>query len=179
MKQFHTAAAALAFMPVITCAALADNPFPFARSFQSLDLAEPGALASLEKSIERAGRKRLIYLDWHLGNFSKSELFASFAPEAAADATEANACEAAKKPNLTISGRPNPENNHLLASFEFGAAGAPFVKLACEQFPGLPLEGLRIKGFFYVDDTRIATANQYDFKPVEVEPSAIPGGFLK
>src|SRR5690606_25126062 len=102
----------------------------------------------------------LIYLDWQFAGFTANEVFEQLGPDTGED-RDAAACEQLdKRPagTTTVSGKPNRDNNHLLATVVLSKNEAdPFASAVCENFGAGAGQGLRIRGFFYVTDIRIAT----------------------
>jgi hypothetical protein len=162
-------------------AAAAQEQFPFAKSIKTLDLAATGAAAEFEQLVIQAATTPLIYIDWQFANFTGNEVFEGLKPEGTGDDPDAAACQqiADGDEQFTVSGRPNGENNHLLAVFDLWPSGMDaFTAATCEYFASDPGDGLRIRGFYYVADVRIATAEKYNFRPLEIGASTIPRDFF-
>jgi hypothetical protein len=54
-----------------------------------------------------------------------------------------------------------------------------FGLFECEQIVSAGVAALRVRGFFYAADHRIATAQETGFYPLDVEPSRLPAGFFR
>lgn len=182
MKPFRTFAAMLTLLTA--GAAQAGTPLPpFENSILQADLATQAGLDQFQAAVETAGNKTMIYADWHLLHFMKSELFSNLLPESAPSRSEDEACAALANlggGRLSLSSRVNPGNNHLLARMDIDFARLPaFTMLTCEQVIGTGEQGLRIRGFFYVPEMRIETAQEFKLVPLEVNPTQLPADFFK
>jgi hypothetical protein len=175
------AIAALIGIAALAAPADAHGNFPpFTNLLLKADIATEAGMAAWQEQIGRANEKGLVYIDWQLQNFSVSELFQNFAPLNGGDDA---ACEALKSKTGKLEmgqARVNPQDNHQLARMKIDLDHMPaFGLFECEQIEsGLP-DGLRIRGFFYAADHRIATAEETGFYPLEVEPSRLPARFFR
>jgi hypothetical protein len=175
-------------MKLITAAALAasialpakahGNFPPFANLLLKADLATEAGMAAWQEQISKAGAKALVYVDWHLQNFTKSELFNDLVPPNGGD-DEACAALAAKTGKLKLASRASPQDNHQLVRLEMDLDHLPaFMLIGCEPVIGAGASGLRIRGFFYAADHKIETADETGLYPLAVEPSRLPAGFF-
>jgi hypothetical protein len=155
---------------------------PFSNSILKADLATPAGMTAWRDAVAQAGAKSMIYADWHLLHFTKSALFDGLVPEGEQTRGDAEACaalSARQGGKLALSGQVDPGDNHLLAQMQFDLDRLPaFTIIRCEPVIGAGEEGLRIRGFFYVPDHRIETAESYSFAPLDVEPSRMPAHFF-
>ncbi len=184
MKTFGLIGAVVAAGIALATNASAHKPFPpFANSILKADLATPAGMEAWSDAVAAAGQKTLIYADWHLLNFMKSELFNGLLPAADQTRGEGEACQALRSGTsrkYALHARVDPGNNNLLASLSFDLDRLPaFTLIGCEAVVGSGEEGLRIRGFFYVPDIRIEVADQYAFVPLDVEPSRLPKEFFQ
>jgi hypothetical protein len=173
--------AALIGLTALAAPANAHGNFPpFTNLLLKTDIATEAGMAAWQQQIGRANEKGLVYIDWHLQNFSRSELFKSFVPLNGGDDAACESLES-KTGKLDMGeARVNPQDNHQLARMKIDLDQMPaFGLFECEQIEsGLPY-GLRIRGFFYAADHRIATAIETGFYPLDVEPSRLPAGFFR
>ena len=127
MKPFRTLAALLTLLT--TGAAQAGTPLPpFETSILQADLTTQAGLDQFQAAVETAGSKTMIYADWHLLHFMKSELFSKLLPESAPSRSEDAACAALENLSggrMSLSGRVNPDNNHLLARMSIDLTRLP------------------------------------------------------
>jgi hypothetical protein len=171
------AAAALAASIALPAQAHGNFP-PFTNLLLKADLATEPGMADWQEQISKAGAKALVYVDWHLQNFTKSELFKDLVPPNGGD-DEACAALAAKTGKLKLSGLVNTQDNHQLARLELDLDHLPaFTLIDCEPVIGAGATGLRIRGFFYAADHKIETADETGLYPLAVEPSRLPAGFF-
>ena len=182
MKPFRTFAALLTLLTA--GAAQAGTPLPpFENSILQADLATQAGLDQFRAAVETAGGKTMIYADWHLLHFMKSELFSNLVPASAPSRSEDDACAALENLSggrLSLRGRIDPNDNHLLARMGIDFARLPaFTMLTCEPVIGSGEQGLRIRGFFYVPELRIETAQEFKFVPLDVNPTQLPADFFK
>jgi hypothetical protein len=185
MKCLKTLTLAVALAAALAPQAMAHTPFPpFTNSVLKADLAEPQGMDAWREAVSQAGDSSLVYIDWHLANFMRSGFFRGLVPAPAAGSapTEEDVCQALRDRTLlkaNMGGRPDGSDNHLLANMVLDLDHLPpFTLFNCEAVIGTGAEGLRIRGFFYVPDHRIETANEYSFVPLDVEPSRLPPGFF-
>jgi hypothetical protein len=183
MKIFGLIGAVIVAGLVWTTSASAHKPFPpFANSILKADLATPAGMKAWSDAVGAAGQKTMIYADWHLLHFMKSELFNGLLPATAQARGESDACQAMQSGTsrkYALHARVDPGNNNLLAGLSFDLDRLPaFTLIDCEAVIGSGEEGLRIRGFFYVPDVRIEVAEEYSFVPLDVEPSQLPRDFF-
>jgi hypothetical protein len=173
------AIAAVAVAAIAIPAQAHKNFPPFVNLLLKADLAtEQGKEAWLQQ-IGQANESGLVYVDWHLQNFTQSEVFKSLAPPNGGDD---QACDAlnGKSGKLALSGRAIPDNNNALVRMTFDLDHLPaFTMLSCEAVIGAGATGLRIRGFFYAADHRIEVAQETGFTPLAVEPSRLPAKFFE
>lgn len=149
---------------------------PFANQLLKADLATEQGMQAWQDQVGTGSG--LVYIDWHLQNFTTSPLFKSLAPPNGGD-DEACGSLAAKTGKLKLSGPVNPQDNNHLARLELDLDHLPaFTRFECEPVIGAGTAGLRIRGFFYVADHRIEVANEVGLYPLAVEPSRLPAGFF-
>lgn len=162
--------------------ASAQDNFPFVKSLATLDLATPDGLTQFETTVGNLRQTPMVYLDWHLAGFGANEVFAELAPDLDGEDADAAACErlAAPEPVGTLSGKANPDNNHLLLTIQLPQGDAvPFASSQCEFFsPTVTPHAVRLRGFYHVTDIRTATADHFGLRPLDVEPSAVPRDFF-
>ena len=177
MKRAISAVLVLAASFGLTASASAHKSFPpFTNLLLKADLATEQGMAAWQQQIGGGGN--LVYIDWHLQNFTKSGLFKGLVPPNGGDD---EACEAlaAKTGKLKLSGLVNPQDNNQLARLELDLDQLPaFTRIECEPVIGAGAQGLRIRGFFYAADHRIEVANEVGLYPLAVEPSRLPAGFF-
>jgi hypothetical protein len=169
--------------------ALADPAFPFVSYAAEIDFSEPDKAVEFAALINEIAAHSFVYIDWHFNSAWKSEVFSlldhglteSADPEANFDEDICGRLTeelASGDGRVEFAGRPNPDNNHLLMILTVRLVEAdPFAIARCE-YSGAS-ESLRIRGFFYVTEYRIATANQYEFRPVAVDADRIPAEFFR
>jgi hypothetical protein len=183
MKIMTLLCACAVFAFASTASAAHQNFPPFANSTLKADLATPAGMQAWSDAVSQAGAKSMIYADWHLLHFMKSGLFDGLVPAGAQPRGDEEACAAlaAKQAGkISLSGQVDPANNHLLADLQVDLDRLPaFTLIGCEPVIGTGEEGLRIRGFFYVPDHRIETAESHSFLPLEIEPSRLPKGFFQ
>ena len=176
MKKVISAVFVLAASVCAMSPALAHRNFPpFVNLLLKADLATEQGMQAWQQQADGSG---LVYIDWHLQNFTKSGLFKALTPPNGGDD---EACEAlaAKTGKLKLSGLVNPQDNNQLARLEIDLDHLPaFTRIECEPVIGAGAAGLRIRGFFYVADHRIEVAREVGFYPLAVEPSRLPAGFF-
>jgi hypothetical protein len=156
-----------------------ENFPPFKNLLLKADLATPDGQDKWDRQIFEANYAGLVYIDWHLQNFTQSEVFASLKP---ANGDDDAACQnlQGKTGKLKLDGRAIPGNNHTLVRMNFDLDRLPdFTLLTCEQVIGAGAIGLRIRGFFYAADHKVETARETGFTPVHVEPSRLPTRFFR
>lgn len=162
--------------------ASAQDGFPFVKSLATIDLTEPEGLEQFENAVSILPQTPMVYLDWHLAGFGSNEVFAALAPELDGEEADAAACARldAPEPVGSLTGKPNPDNSHLLLTIQMPANGTlPFASAQCEFFsPSVTPNALRLRGFFYVTDIRTATADHYGLRPLNIDPLAIPRDFF-
>ncbi len=177
MKKAISAIVVLAASTCAAAPAFAHKNFPpFTNLLLKADLATQEGMDAWQQQI--GGGSALVYIDWHLQNFTKSGLFKSLVP---ANGGDDEACEAlaAKSGKLKLDGLVSPQDNHQLARLELDLDHLPaFTLIECEPVIGAGATGLRIRGFFYVADHRIETAVETGLYPLAVEPSRLPAGFF-
>jgi hypothetical protein len=183
MKFFGTLAIAATLGLASLAPADAHQSFPpFTNSILKADLATPAGMTAWRDAVTQAGAKSMIYADWHLLHFTKSSLFDGLIPEGAQPRGDQEACaalSARQGGKIALSGQVAPGDNHLLVQMQLDLDRLPaFTLVGCEPVIGSGEEGLRIRGFFYVPDHRIETAEQYSFVPLNVEPSRLPKNFF-
>jgi hypothetical protein len=174
------AVAAIVALAALAVPAHAHRNFPpFTNLLLRTDIGTEAGMAAWQEQISRANDKGLVYIDWHLENFSKSELFKNLVPLNGGDDA---ACEALRTRTGKLDlgqARVNPQDNHQLARMKIDLDHLPaFTLFECEQMGNRSEDGLRIRGFFYAADHRIPTAYETGFYPLEVEPSRLPAGFF-
>jgi hypothetical protein len=176
IRKLVLAAAAVA---AFTCPASAHKNFPpFVNLLLKADLANEPDRQTWRKQVDDAHEAGLVYIDWHLLNFTQSELFKDLAPPNGGDD---EACDALQRKSgkLALSGRTTMDDNHQLARMTFDLDRLPaFTLVTCEQVIGAGASGLRIRGFFYAADHKIETATETGFTPLAVEPSRLPARFF-
>jgi hypothetical protein len=173
------AVAAVAVAAVAIPAHAHKNFPPFVNLLLKADLATEQGKEDWLQQIGQANQAGLVYVDWHLQNFTQSEVFKSLVPP---NGGNDEACEAleGKSGKLSLGGRAVPDNNNALVRMTFDLDRLPaFSMLACEQVIGAGATGLRIRGFFYAADHRIEVAQETGFTPLAVEPSRLPAGFFE
>jgi hypothetical protein len=162
----------------------AQEIFSFNRSIAAIDFSETDAEEKFQSIVEEAVKNSFVYLDWHLSNFPRNEVF-QIGRNALRDRRRSvDPCglfEDSRSRDILLSGRPNRDFNHLLLEMRLKPrSDDPFLIVGCEYFASNPQsEALRIRGFFFVSDRRIATAEFYNMTPVKVEPSRIPKNFFR
>jgi len=162
-------------------AALAAERFPFTPSWERIDLAEPDGGEKLKALVERAADETFVHVDWSLHNFWNHEWFKKLDAGASFDPAQkaCDAIESSPSAEHFFSGRPDPNDNHLVATIRLRLnPDDPFTTVGCEYFGGDPY-ALRIRGFFVVRDIGVATANGYEMLSVKVDPVAVPKRFFK
>jgi hypothetical protein len=183
MKFFGTLAIAATVGLASLAPADAHQSFPpFSNSILEADLATSAGMTAWRDAVGLAGSKSMIYADWHLLHFTKSSFFDTLIPAGAQPRGDEEACAALSAPQrgkLALNGRVDPGYNHLLARMQFDLDRLPaFTLIGCEQVVRTGEDGLRIRGFFYVPDHRVGTANEYSFIPLDIEPSRMPKNFF-
>lgn len=126
-----------------------------------IDFASPDSGQQFGYLVEQAHEKSVLYLDWTMKAASRSGLFAQIAEDGDPSPTDEVICEhvernASRPGGLVFSGKPDPDNNHLLFEMTLDLSrGAPFARARCEYVDGT--HALRMRGFFYVTNIRTAT----------------------
>jgi hypothetical protein len=175
------AVAAILVLAAFAVPARAEANFPpFSNLLLETDIATEAGMAAWQEQVASANENGLVYIDWHLQNFSKSEFFKALVP---ADGGDDEACTAlnGKTGKLDMGeARVNPQDNHQLAQMKIDLDHMPaFGLFECEQIVSAGVFALRIRGFFYAADHRVGTASKTGFYPLEVDPSRLPAGFFK
>jgi hypothetical protein len=183
MKFLKNLVFAAACVVCANAAAAHQNFSPFVNSSLEADLATQEGMTAWSNAVSQAGEKSMVYVDWHLRNFMKSELFSDMLPPNAQPRAEGEACTTLRSGSsrkFMLSGRIDPANNNLLARMALDFDKLPaFTVIGCEAVIGTGDEGLRIRGFFYVPEHRIETAQEFSFIPLDVEPARLPKNFFQ
>ena len=161
--------------------ACAAESFPFARSWERIDLSAPDGGAKLKALVEGAADETFVHVDWSLHHFWDHDWFrkleAATSPDPGQKACEA--IESASAREHVFDGRPDPNDNHVFATIHLRLdPGDPFAAIGCEYFGADPYV-LRIRGLFVVRDVGIATADGWEFVSAKVDPAAVPKRFFK
>lgn len=172
-------------IPVMAQAESATAADGFAWSAQkaTIDFSSPDSGRQFSALVQEAHEKTILYLDWTLLNAAQTRWGRAIARKGEESAADDAVCkiierEAISSDGIVISGKPDPDNNHLL--FEMAVnltAGAPFARARCEYAQSRI--GLRLRGFFYVTDIETATANRLEFTPISVPAHTVPPAFRK
>ncbi len=167
--------------------ASAQNTFPFVRSVGGFDFFSAEDAQRFVATVKAATGHSFFYVDWSFRSAALSDLFGLKRPEQdSGDALrdlDQELCEAVdtalkKSGHYTFGGRPDPDDNHFLIEFDLRSDKSdPFIKARCE-YSG-PNYGLRVRGFFYVTDYAIATADRYEFTSAPVAADRVPADFFK
>ncbi|MET3791051.1 hypothetical protein [Aquamicrobium terrae] len=158
----------------------------FAWSAQTavIDFASPNGGRQFGEMVEAAHEKTILYLDWTMKGAAGSGLFDQVGEDGddrpvADEAICGHVERGANRPaGFVVSGKPDPENNHLLFEMTLDVGrGAPFARARCEYADAG--QALRVRGFFYVTNIGTATADRYEFHPISVPAHVVPERFLK
>ncbi len=132
---------------------------------------------------EQAYEKTILYLDWTMMGTAGSGLFDWIGADSGDPGSDEAVCDRAESDagrpgGFVISGRPDPDNNHLLLEMTLDTArGAPFARVRCEYANAKQV--LRVRGFFYVTNIGTATAHNVEFQPISIPAHVVPESFLK
>ncbi|RXZ66341.1 hypothetical protein [Pelagerythrobacter rhizovicinus] len=161
----------------------AANGFVWSAQKATIDFATPDGKRQFGALLQDAHEKTILYLDWTLLNAAQTRWGQTVGSDGEETATDDTTCghierRASGPDGVVISGRPDPENNHLLFKMALDLArGAPFARVRCEYANGRI--ALRLRGFFYVTNIGTATANNLEFSPVSIPADRVPAAFLQ
>ncbi|MDF2097530.1 hypothetical protein [Aquibaculum arenosum] len=148
-----------------------------------IDFAAANGGRHLRTLVEDAHDKTILYLDWTMRDAARSGLFEKIRADGNGPVTDKTICEhierrASRPGGVLISGKPDPDNNHLLFDMTLDLArGAPFARARCEYAENTYV--LRLRGFFYVTNVGMATAKNLEFQPVAIPAHLVPATFLE
>ncbi len=157
----------------------------FAWSAQTavIDFASPNGGRQFGEMVERAHEKTILYLDWTMMGTAGSGLFDWIGADNGNPVSDEVVCkraerDASREGGFVISGKPDPDNNHLLLEMTLDTTrGAPFTRVRCEYANARQV--LRVRGFFYVTNIGTATAHNVEFQPISIPAHVVPESFLK
>lgn len=169
-----TSVAAALLLPFMAKAETVSEPDGFAWRAQTavIDFAEPGSGKQFADLVEDAHEKSILYLDWTMKGAAGSGLFDWIGADSGDPGSDEAVCDRAESDagrpgGFVISGRPDPDNNHLLLEMTLDTAhGAPFARVRCEYANAKQV--LRVRGFFYVTNIGTATAHNVEFQPISI-----------
>ena len=159
------------------------NGFAWHAQTAVIDFASPDSGRQFGDLVEEAYEKTILYLDWTMQNAARSGLFGQIGADDGDPLTDSAICVhverlASQPDGFTISGKPNPDNNHLLFEMSLDIErGTPFARARCEYVEGA--NALRLRGFFYVTTLGTATATKLEFQPVSVSAQSIPASLYE
>lgn len=116
-----------------------------------IDFSAPESAERFAGLVEEAHEKTILYLDWTFRNAAQSGLYVNVTTDDNAPVSNQAICEHVKRSALrpggfVISGKPDPDNNHLLFEMTVDlATGAPFARARCEYAQSRV--ALRLRGF--------------------------------
>lgn len=160
------------------------NGFAWNAQTAVIDFASPNGGRQFGALVEEAHQRTILYLDWTMKGAAGSGLFdrvdedgdeRPVSDEAICGHVERGA---GRPGGFVVSGKPDPDNNHLLFEMTLDVTrGAPFARARCEYADAG--QALRVRGFFYVTNIGTATADRYEFQPLSVPAHIVPEMFLE